>query len=92
MNYQDAWEFAHPDEPGHTFTLENPLIVAESDWSRIPPRRIDYVMVRCDDRGPTLRIRSCDRLFDRPVDGVWLSDHVGVTADLALPDEELPGS
>jgi hypothetical protein len=39
VNYQDAWEFAHPDESGHTFTLENPLIVSEADWSRIPPRR-----------------------------------------------------
>lgn len=85
VNYQDAWEFAHPGEPGHTFTLENPLIVSEADWSRIPPRRIDYVLVRCDDRGPTLRIERCDRLFDRPVDGTWASDHFGVIADLALP-------
>jgi endonuclease/exonuclease/phosphatase family metal-dependent hydrolase len=82
VGYQDAWELHHGDEPGHTFTVENPLIVAESDWSRIPPRRIDYVMVRCDDRGPTLRIDSCERLFDAPVDGVWASDHFGVTADL----------
>jgi endonuclease/exonuclease/phosphatase family metal-dependent hydrolase len=82
VSYQDAWEFAHGDEPGHTFTKDNPLIVAESDWSRIPPRRIDYIMVRCDDRGPTLRIDRCDRLFTEPVDGVWASDHFGVTAYL----------
>ncbi|GAA1546215.1 endonuclease/exonuclease/phosphatase family protein [Kribbella lupini] len=83
VNYQDAWEFAHRDEPGHTFTIENPLIVAEADWSRIPPRRIDYLMVRCDDRGPTLRINSCERLLAQPVDGVHASDHFGVIADLA---------
>ena len=85
MNYQDTWEFAHPEDPGHTFTLENALIVAEADWSRIPPRRIDYIMVRCDDRGPTLRIRSAGRLFDQPVDGHFGTDHVGVTADLEQP-------
>lgn len=82
VNYQDAWEFAHPGDPGPTFTIANPLIVAESDWSRIPPRRIDYVMVRCDDRGPTLRIVSCDRLLDQPVGGVHGSDHFGVITDL----------
>jgi endonuclease/exonuclease/phosphatase family metal-dependent hydrolase len=82
VNYQDAWEVGRPGEAGDTFTLENPLIVAESDWSRIPPRRIDYVMVRCDERGPTLRIRSAQRLFDRPVSGTFASDHFGVIADL----------
>jgi endonuclease/exonuclease/phosphatase family metal-dependent hydrolase len=84
VNYQDAWEFAHPDDSGHTFTLENPLIVAEADWARIPPRRIDYIMVRCDERGPTLRIRSAGRLFDQPADGVFGTDHFGVAADLEL--------
>jgi endonuclease/exonuclease/phosphatase family metal-dependent hydrolase len=82
VHYQDVWEFARPGEDGHTFTIENPLIVAEADWARIPPRRIDYVMVRCDDRGPTLRIRSADRLFDTPTDDVHGSDHFGVVTNL----------
>jgi endonuclease/exonuclease/phosphatase family metal-dependent hydrolase len=82
VSYQDAWELHHPAEPGHTFTTENPLTVEEADWSRIPPRRIDYVLVRCDERGPTLRIASCERIFDRPVGGTWATDHYGVTADL----------
>jgi endonuclease/exonuclease/phosphatase family metal-dependent hydrolase len=86
VHYQDAWELHHQDEPGHTFTATNPLTVEEADWSRIPARRIDYVLLRCDDRGPTLRIGSCQRLFDRPVDGVWASDHFGVTADLRPAD------
>jgi endonuclease/exonuclease/phosphatase family metal-dependent hydrolase len=86
VNYQDAWEFAHPGESGHTFTLENPLIVAEADWARIPPRRIDYLMIRCDDRGPTLRIHSAERLADRPVNGTFATDHFGVTADLGPLD------
>jgi endonuclease/exonuclease/phosphatase family metal-dependent hydrolase len=85
VHYQDAWESRHGSEPGHTFTTANPLTTVESDWSRIPPRRIDYVLVRCDERGPTLRVRSCARLFDEPVDGVWASDHIGVTAELDAP-------
>jgi endonuclease/exonuclease/phosphatase family metal-dependent hydrolase len=58
------------------------------DWALEPGRRIDYVLVRCSDHGPTLDIRRCERLFDESVDGVWASDHFGVTAELSplLPD------
>jgi endonuclease/exonuclease/phosphatase family metal-dependent hydrolase len=88
--YRDAWEAAHPGEPGHTFTPENPTMPTgeEGHWLLEPGRRIDYILVRCSDHGPTLDVRSCERLFDEPVDGTWASDHFGVTAELAthLPD------
>lgn len=68
--------------PGHTFTPRNPLARdGETAWD--VPRRIDYVMVRCDDYGPTLDVRDCRRLFDEPRDGVWASDHFGVMAEFA---------
>ena len=80
--YRDAWESAHPAEPGHTFVPDNPL-VTDRDW---PFRRIDYLLVRCGEHGgPTLAIRSCELLFDRPggaAGDTWASDHFGVTADL----------
>jgi endonuclease/exonuclease/phosphatase family metal-dependent hydrolase len=50
-------------------------------WPKLG-RRIDYVFVRCGDRGPTLDVSACERIFDDPVDGVWASDHFGVVADL----------
>jgi endonuclease/exonuclease/phosphatase family metal-dependent hydrolase len=82
--YRDAWGSTHPDEPGHTFTAENPLVTAENwDWELELGRRIDHVFVRCTDHGPTLDIRDCERIFDEPVDGVWGSDHFGVVADLS---------
>lgn len=88
--YRDAWEAAHPGEPGHTFTPENPTMPTgeKGHWLLEPGRRIDYVLVRCSDHGPTLDVRSCERLLDEPVDGTWASDHFGVTAELAthLPD------
>jgi endonuclease/exonuclease/phosphatase family metal-dependent hydrolase len=83
VQYLDVWERLHPGEPGHTFTTSNPLTIEEADWSRIPPRRIDYILVRCDDRGPTLRVEDCRLLFDQPVERAWASDHFGLTADLA---------
>jgi endonuclease/exonuclease/phosphatase family metal-dependent hydrolase len=82
--YRDAWGSTHPGEEGHTFTAANPLVTAENwDWELELGRRIDYVMVRCSDHGPTLDIRACHRIFDEPADGVWGSDHFGVAPDLS---------
>ena len=87
--YRDAWENAHGAAPGHTFTPRNPLVAdGEAAWD--VDRRIDYIFVRCDHRGPTLDVRSCERLFDVPVDGIWASDHFGVVADLAVPTRDRP--
>jgi endonuclease/exonuclease/phosphatase family metal-dependent hydrolase len=83
--YRDAWESVHPVDPGHTFSPDNPLVVSSDNWPLELGRRIDYVMVRCGDHGPTLKVRACERIFEEPVDGVWASDHFGVVADLAIP-------
>jgi endonuclease/exonuclease/phosphatase family metal-dependent hydrolase len=84
MCYRDAWGSIHPGEAGHTFTAENPLVTAENwDWEPELGRRIDYIMVRCSDHGPTLDVRACQRIFDEPADGVWGSDHFGVVADFS---------
>ena len=80
--YRDAWEAAHGREPGHTFALPNPLTAEESSVRQEVSRRIDYVFVRCDERGPTLAIAACELVFDQPVAGIWASDHFGVVADL----------
>lgn len=45
-------------------------------------RRIDYLLVRCGDHGPSLHIADCRRVLDQPVGGVMASDHYGVIADL----------
>ena len=82
--YRDAWGSTHPGEPCHTFTAENPLVTAENwDWELELGRRIDHVLVRCSAHGPTLDVRSCERIFDEPVNGVWASDHFGLCADLS---------
>jgi endonuclease/exonuclease/phosphatase family metal-dependent hydrolase len=80
--WHDAWDTAHPGEPGHTFTTRNPLMLEESDVRVEVDRRIDYIFVRADELGPTLAVRRCDQLFAEPVDGVWASDHFGLVADL----------
>lgn len=84
--YRDSWQSAHRDDPGHTFTPHNPY-VAENKPALDVGRRIDYVLVRCDDPlwGPTLDVSTCALAFDRPVEGVYASDHFGVVADLVVP-------
>lgn len=80
--YRDVWESVHPVEAGHTFTPDHPLVTdAAPDW---PFRRIDYIFVRCGEHaGSTLAIKDAQLAFDKAVDGVWASDHMGVMADLA---------
>lgn len=92
--YRDAWESAHPENTGHTFTPASPVVMNEvvknmrpfRDW---PFRRIDYVFIRFGAHGgQALDIKACAQIFENPVDGIWASDHFGLVADLVLP--ELP--
>ena len=78
--YGDAWAITHPDEPGYTFSMRNPL--RSPVWEE--NRRIDYIFVRGGHKGSTLRIAACELIFDEPVGGVWASDHFGVMADLTV--------
>ncbi|MEU8233309.1 endonuclease/exonuclease/phosphatase family protein [Actinoplanes sp. NPDC048967] len=85
-HYHDAWAAAG-DGPGHTWTVDNPLAAAEIERVIGQPghrRRIDYVFVGSAHAHPQARARivTARLIADRPVDGVWLSDHAGVVADL----------
>ncbi|MDP3893296.1 endonuclease/exonuclease/phosphatase family protein, partial [Nocardioides sp.] len=82
--YQDAWEYAHPDDPGYTFELTNPL-VRDGEVATDVTRKIDHILVRSGWHGPTLHVTRCERVLDGPSEGVWVSDHFGVLADLVLP-------
>ena len=90
VRYEDAWEAVHADEVGHTFSPRNPLVRAgQTPLER--GRRIDHIMTRSGPYGPPLDVADCRLVFDRPVEGVWPSDHFGVLAELRRP-EHPPGS
>ncbi|MGI5149324.1 endonuclease/exonuclease/phosphatase family protein [Plantactinospora sp. CA-294935] len=82
--YRDVWEDVHGTEGGHTFVPDNPLRVHGGIRFEIG-RRIDYIFVRADQWGPTLAVAECSRILDRAIDGIWASDHFGVTARLEPP-------
>ena len=87
--YRDAWESAHGEATGWTFSPQNPLsAIDEPGLDR--GRRIDSVLVRCGNPGPTWRIADAGLAVHEPVDGVQPSDHYGVYADLLRPADEMP--
>jgi endonuclease/exonuclease/phosphatase family metal-dependent hydrolase len=87
--YRDAWQTLHPDDPGHTFSPGNPMLSAGT-WPQETGRRIDYLLIRCADHGPTLDTVRCALLADHPVNGTWPSDHFGVVADLTTAGTPAP--
>jgi endonuclease/exonuclease/phosphatase family metal-dependent hydrolase len=87
--YRDAWEAVRGDEPGHTLDPRNPLREIEEPGEP-RGRRVDYVLVRCGDHGPTLRIVDAGLAVHEPVDGVQPSDHYGVYADLVPREPAMP--
>jgi endonuclease/exonuclease/phosphatase family metal-dependent hydrolase len=87
-HYHDAWAVAG-DGPGWTWSADNPNAREVIDQIVRQPghrRRIDYVLVGSWHAHPDgyCRIVSAELAFDRPVDGVWPSDHFGVVADVEV--------
>ncbi|MEE1938245.1 endonuclease/exonuclease/phosphatase family protein [Streptomyces sp. TRM 70361] len=77
----DAWEHADPRAPSATRDAANPHVAAAFR----PSIRVDYIRVGPPGPGGLGHVRSVRRAGDRPVDGVWPSDHTAVLADLADP-------
>jgi len=88
-SYYDAWEIAG-DGPGHTWTYENPSAAWIMDYIIRQPNfgmRIDYVFVGTSQNrhlDGECRITRAQLAFDRPIDGIWPSDHYGVLVDCEL--------
>jgi endonuclease/exonuclease/phosphatase family metal-dependent hydrolase len=72
----DAWRYAEPGDPGHTWDRRNGHI-----GDTALDARIDYVLVGLprDGRG---RVRSVRLGGTEPVDGMWPSDHFAMVAEL----------
>jgi endonuclease/exonuclease/phosphatase family metal-dependent hydrolase len=92
VHYHDAWDIAG-DGPGFTWTTENPNTQEVVDAVvRQPHRhqRIDYVFIGSWHEHPKAycQVRSAAVAFDRPIDGVWASDHYGVLADVDIGVDE----
>jgi endonuclease/exonuclease/phosphatase family metal-dependent hydrolase len=92
VHYNDAWAVAGEGD-GFTWTHANPN--AEREIGRIVgqpnhARRLDYVFTGGWDAHPSAfaRITSVQLAFDHPIEGVWLSDHFGVCAEIDVGKAE----
>jgi len=85
--FLDAWEYASPAQPSATWDAANPYVAAGFD----PSVRIDYIHVARPGRDGLGSVSSVRRAGDRPVDGVWPSDHAAVLADLRAEPVPVPG-
>ena len=83
----DAWRFADRAADGGTWDISQQGDDGYPYWLS----RIDYLHIGLPEAGSGGRVRAVRRSGDRPVDGVWPSDHAAVLTDLdTLPNAGLP--
>ncbi|HYO81103.1 MAG TPA: endonuclease/exonuclease/phosphatase family protein [Bryobacteraceae bacterium] len=72
---RDAWRLTR-DDTGATWSRRNPHV---AKTPQLPDSRIDYVFLGYPQGGRDLSIQSCATVGTEPVEGVWASDHFGVS-------------
>lgn len=80
----DAWSYADPMAAGWTWDRRNPYVAATGE----PSARIDYVLIGVPTADGAGLVRSARLVGDRPVDGIWPSDHAGVLAELSSAGDD----
>jgi len=76
--FRDAWEAAGKNDPGYTWSNDNPFAASSLDLER----RLDHVLVGRPKLGGAGHVLAAQLAGDIPVDGVWGSDHLAVVAEL----------
>jgi len=76
--FHDAWAVAGGDGRGITWDNRNPYVVVEFE----PDRRLDYIFVGGPGPGGAGHIVDCSLAGNKPIDGVWPSDHYAVVSEL----------
>jgi endonuclease/exonuclease/phosphatase family metal-dependent hydrolase len=75
-----------PGRPSSATTTDSPsartTLVSGGNWPLKLGRRIDYILVHCDENGPPC-VYATAVASSTSIDGVWASDHFGLTANLA---------
>ena len=78
----DTWAEAGADP--HAVTLDSSLPYAPVDAVRQLDRRIDHVLARPGRPGHTVAVTGAFLAGDRPIGGVYPSDHYAVGVDISL--------
>ena len=82
--FADAWDYAEPAGPGHTYARNNAYALKNGE----PNRRIDYIFVRGPDKQMRGEPSNVQLAFQETATGgegtVWASDHYGVSCDISI--------
>ncbi|WP_433295429.1 endonuclease/exonuclease/phosphatase family protein [Actinoplanes sp. CA-030573] len=78
----DTWPLGGGDPGAVTFDSAMPYTPAAADMPDLVDRRIDHVLARPGRPGAPLAVRGAFLAGDRPVGGVYPSDHYAVGVDL----------
>jgi endonuclease/exonuclease/phosphatase family metal-dependent hydrolase len=76
--FRDAWTSVHRDDPGYTFSNDNPFSAA----NLFVEGRIDYVMLGAPKLGGVGQPLTADLIGNVPIDGMFGSDHFGLSVEL----------
>ncbi len=76
--FHDAWAVAGGVGRGITWDNRNPYVVVKFE----PDRRLDYIFAGWPESGGAGHIVDCKLAGDKPIDGIWPSDHHAVVAEL----------
>lgn len=80
----DAWRYTDPSATGWTWDRRNPHVLASHE----PSARIDYILVGLPDAAGRGAVHTARLVGDRPVGGVWPSDHAGVLSELSTDHDQ----
>ena len=73
--FADTFASLHPDEPGFTWSHNNPYTASHPE---LPERRIDHIFIQVP-RGTVVATESSEIVLSQPTaEGVFPSDHFGV--------------
>lgn len=74
---RDAWRLTQ-DDAGATWSRRNPYVARTP---QLPDSRIDYVFIGYPQGPLDLEVWSCALVGTSPVEGIWASDHFGVSVN-----------
>ncbi len=76
--FHDAWAFSGGGGPGFTWDNTNPFVGEVME----PDRRIDYIFTGWHGKRGAGHILDCRVVANRPVNGIWPSDHFALMAEM----------
>jgi endonuclease/exonuclease/phosphatase family metal-dependent hydrolase len=84
--FVDVWTALLPHQPGFTWDIERSVMAREGSFVGEPSRRLDRILVK----SPTFRARGVNiiGMTALTADGLFPSDHFGLTAALMAPSTQ----